>query len=210
MDFSTVVSTFSRVAAGLSATTLLFAITLAISLPLGFVLMAAQRSRFTALRLFVDAFIYLIRSTPLLLQLLFVYFGLPLLPVVGKFLVMQRFSAAIVGFVLNYAAYFSEIFRGGLMSVDKGQTEASKALGLNGFQRFWYILMPQLLRVAMPSVSNETITLVKDTALLYAVSVPEVLHFAKATVNSTSSTFAFVVAGIIYLIFNAVISYILK
>lgn len=210
MELEYILSIVRRVCAGLGNTTLLFIVTIIISLPLGFVVMLGAKSRFAPLRGLVRAFIYVMRSTPLLLQLMFIYFGLPLLPVVGKYLVMQRFPAAIVGFVLNYAAYFAEIFRGGLLSVGKGQFEACHVLGLSRWQTMMRIVVPQLLRVAMPSISNETITLVKDTALLYAVSVPEVIHFTKTTVNSTADTFPFIVAGVIYLLFNAVVTFALN
>lgn len=158
----------------------------------------------------MNVYIHVVRSTPLLLQLMFIYFGLPLIPVIGKYLVLQRFPAAMIGFVINYAAYFAEIFRGGLKSVDKGQFEASHVLGLTKTQTLTRIVFPQLMRVAMPSISNETITLVKDTSLLYAVSVAEILHYTKATVNATGSTFAFVVAAVIYLVFNAIVTFFLK
>ncbi len=107
----------------------------------------------------------------LLLQLLFIVFGLPLIPVIGEYLVLDRFVAACLGFILNYAAYFAEIFRGGLLAIDKGQYEASQVLGLNRWQTMTRVILPQMFRVALPAVANESVTLVKDTALLYAVAV---------------------------------------
>ena len=211
MDFSYIVNTFLRVGAGLGTTLQLFFITIAASLPVGFLITLMMRSGFAPLRWLANAFVYLMRSTPLVLQLLFIYFGLPYLPYVGPyFSQMGRFTATIWGFILNYAAYFAEIFRGGLLAVDQGQFEAAKVLGLSRRQTIIRIVVPQMLRVAMPSISNETITLVKDTSLMFTLAVPEVLQFAKSAVSSTGKTFPFVVAGVIYLIMNLVITWLLK
>ena len=131
--------------------------------------------------------------------------GIPYLPVVGKMLVLSGFSSALVGYTLNYAAYFAEIFRGGLLAVDKGQYEAAQVLGFSKAQTIVRIVMPQMIRVALPSVTNESITLVKDTALMYAVAVPEILHYAKVAVSRTANPMAFVVAFVIYLIMNTIL-----
>ncbi|MEG0541268.1 MAG: amino acid ABC transporter permease [Angelakisella sp.] len=209
MDINYIVTTFTRVGAGISTTLTLFFITLVLSLPLGFVITMLMRSRLAPLRWISKTYVFLLRSTPLVLQLLFIYFGLPLLPIIGEFCTLDRFAATILGFVLNYAAYFAEIFRGGLLSVSNGQYEAAKVLGLSRRQTITRIVIPQMLRVAMPSVSNETITLVKDTSLMFTLAVPEVLQFAKSAVSSTGKTFPFVVAGIIYLVMNVVITWLL-
>ena len=150
------------------------------------------------------------RGTPLLLQLLFNCFGLPLIPVIGEYLVFDRFVAACIGFVLNYAAYFAEIFRGGLLAIDKGQYEAAQVLGLNKWQTTTRIVLPQMFRVALPALSNESITLVKDTALLYAVAVPELLHFAQTAVNRDFTIVPFFYAGIIYLLITLVLTLLFK
>ncbi len=211
MDLSYIVTTFLRVGAGLGTTLKLFFITILASLPLGFLITMMMRSGIAPLRWLSKSFVYLMRSTPLVLQLLFIYFGLPYLPYIGHwFSQMGRFTATIWGFVLNYAAYFAEIFRGGLLAVDKGQFEAAKVLGLTRRQTITRIVVPQMLRVAMPSISNETITLVKDTSLMFTLAVPEVLQFAKSAVSSTGKTFPFVVAGIIYLLMNLIITWALK
>ena len=211
MDLSYIVTTFLRVGAGLGTTLKLFFITILASLPLGFLITMMMRSGVAPLRWLSKSFVYLMRSTPLVLQLLFIYFGLPYLPYIGHwFSQMGRFTATIWGFVLNYAAYFAEIFRGGLLAVDKGQFEAAKVLGLTRRQTITRIVVPQMLRVAMPSISNETITLVKDTSLMFTLAVPEVLQFAKSAVSSTGKTFPFVVAGIIYLLMNLIITWALK
>ena len=211
MDLSYIVTTFLRVGAGLGTTLKLFFITILASLPLGFLITMMMRSGIAPLRWLSKSFVYLMRSTPLVLQLLFIYFGLPYLPYIGHwFSQMGRFTATIWGFVLNYAAYFAEIFRGGLLAVDKGKFEAAKVLGLTRRQTITRIVVPQMLRVAMPSISNETITLVKDTSLMFTLAVPEVLQFAKSAVSSTGKTFPFVVAGIIYLLMNLIITWALK
>lgn len=185
---------------GAQATVLLFLIAIIVSIPLGFLLTLAVRSTIKPLAWLANAYIYLMRGTPLLLQLLFIVFGLPLIPVIGEYLVLDRFVAASIGFILNYAAYFAEIFRGGLLAIDKGQYEASKVLGLNRWQTTTRVVLPQMIRIALPAVANESVTLVKDTALLYAVAVPELLHFAQTAVNRDFTIIPFLMAGVIYLL----------
>ncbi|MBD7983273.1 amino acid ABC transporter permease [Sporosarcina sp. Sa2YVA2] len=185
---------------GAQATVLLFLIAIIVSIPLGFLLTLAVRSAIKPLAWLANAYIYLMRGTPLLLQLLFIVFGLPLIPVIGEYLVLDRFVAASIGFILNYAAYFAEIFRGGLLAIDKGQYEASKVLGLNRWQTTTRVILPQMIRIALPAVANESVTLVKDTALLYAVAVPELLHFAQTAVNRDFTIIPFLIAGVIYLL----------
>jgi polar amino acid transport system permease protein len=195
---------------GAQMTVLLFFIAIIVSIPLGFLLTLAVKSRVKPLAWLAQAYIYLMRGTPLLLQLLVICFGLPMLPVVGEYLVLDRFVAACLGFILNYAAYFAEIFRGGLLAIDKGQYEASQVLGLNRWQTMTKIIVPQMFRVALPAVSNETVTLVKDTALLYAVAVPELLHFAQTAVNRDFTIMPFFVAGLIYLVMTLILTMFFK
>ena len=187
---------------GAQATVLLFLIAIIVSIPLGFLLTLAVRSAIKPVSWLANAYIYLMRGTPLLLQLLFIVFGLPLIPIIGEFLVLDRFVAATIGFILNYAAYFAEIFRGGLLAIDKGQYEASIVLGLNKWQTTTRVVLPQMIRIALPAVANESVTLVKDTALLYAVAVPELLHFAQTAVNRDFTVIPFLMAGVIYLLFT--------
>lgn len=191
---------------GAQMTVLLFLIAILVSIPLGFIITLMAKSNNKALAWFAHTYIYVMRGTPLLLQLLFICFGLPLLPVVGEYLVMDRFVAACVGFVLNYAAYFAEIFRGGLLAIDKGQYEAAQVLGFSRWQTTTKIILPQMFRVALPAVSNESITLVKDTALLYAVAVPELLHFAQTAVNRDFTIVPFFIAGVIYLVMTLLLT----
>lgn len=195
---------------GLKTSILLFAVVIAASLPIAFLITFGARCKYKPINFIFNAFIYIIRGTPLLLQLLFIFFGLPNLPFIGKYMVFERFTAAIIGFTLNYAAYFAEIFRGGLLSIDKGQYEAAQVLGLNKIQTFIKVILPQMLKVALPSITNESITLIKDTSLLYAVSVPEILHYAKVSVNRTSDPSIFLIAGAIYLIINSLLTLVFK
>ncbi|MEH7343202.1 amino acid ABC transporter permease [Bacillus sp. JJ1532] len=195
---------------GAQMTILLFIIAIIVSIPLGFLLTLAVKSSIKPLSWLAQAYIYVMRGTPLLLQLLFICFGLPLIPVIGEYLVLDRFVAACLGFILNYAAYFAEIFRGGLLAIDKGQYEASQVLGLSKWQTTTRIVLPQMFRIALPAVSNESVTLVKDTALLYAVAVPELLHFAQTAVNRDFTIVPFFIAGIIYLGITLILTLLFK
>ncbi|MFJ7678577.1 amino acid ABC transporter permease [Peribacillus sp. NPDC097198] len=195
---------------GAQITVLLFLIAIVVSIPLGFLLTLLVRSKFKPVAWIAEGYIYLMRGTPLLLQLLFICFGLPMLPVIGEYMVLDRFVAACLGFILNYAAYYAEIFRGGLLAVEKGQYEAAQVLGLNKWQTMRKIILPQMFRVALPAVSNESVTLVKDTALLYAVAVPELLHFAQTAVNRDFTIVPFFLAGIIYLLITLVLTMFFK
>ncbi|MFK2826610.1 amino acid ABC transporter permease [Bacillus sp. B190/17] len=195
---------------GAQMTVLLFVIAIAASIPLGFLLTLAVKSSIKPISWLAQTYIHLMRGTPLLLQLLFICFGLPLIPVIGEYLILDRFVAACLGFILNYAAYFAEIFRGGLLAIDKGQYEASQVLGLNKWQTTTRIILPQMFRIALPAVANESVTLVKDTALLYAVAVPELLHFAQTAVNRDFTIVPFFLAGIIYLIITLILTMFFK
>jgi polar amino acid transport system permease protein len=210
MSFDYIISILKPMLEGAQMTVLLFLIAIVVSVPLGFVLTLAVGSRFKPLSLLAEGYIYVMRGTPLLLQLLFICFGLPMIPVVGEYLVLDRFVAACIGFILNYAAYFAEIFRGGLLAIDKGQYEASQVLGLNKWQTLTRVILPQMFRIALPAVANESVTLVKDTALLYAVAVPELLHFAQTAVNRDFTIVPFFVAGIIYLVMTLMLTLVFK
>jgi polar amino acid transport system permease protein len=192
---------------GARTTILLFLLAIVTSIPLGFVFTLMVKSAIKPLAWLANGYIYIMRGTPLLLQMLFFCFGLPVIPVIGEYLVMDRFVAACLAFTLNYAAYFAEIFRGGLLSVDKGQYEAAQVLGLGRWHTMTRIVLPQMFRVALPAVS---ITMVKDTALLYAVAVPELLHFAQTAVNRDFTIMPFFIAGIIYLLMTLVLTLLFK
>lgn len=195
---------------GAEMTVLLFLIAIVVSIPLGFLITLMAKSSIKALAWLAHAYVYVMRGTPLLLQLLFICFGLPMLPFVGEYLVFDRFVAACIGFILNYAAYFAEIFRGGLLAIDKGQYEAAQVLGFSKWQTTTKIVLPQMFRIALPAVANESITLVKDTALLYAVAVPELLHYAETAVNRDFTIVPFFIAGVIYLLMTLLLTLFFK
>lgn len=195
---------------GAQMTLLLFFIAIIVSVPIGFLLTLAINSKVKPLSWLATIYVTIMRGTPLLLQLLIICFGLPMIPGIGEYLTIDRFAAACLGFILNYAAYFAEIFRGGLLSIDKGQYEAAKVLGLSKSQTTRKIILPQMFHVALPSVANESITLIKDTALLYAVAVPELLHFAETAVNRDFSIVPYFIAGAIYLIMTIILTVFFK
>ena len=197
MSFLSVVQ---QVLSGVGSTLLIFFSTLIFSLPLGLALALLRMSKRRIISAPISLYILVMRGTPLLLQLYFFCYGITFLPGIGDYLVMDRFQAAILAFILNYAAYFCEIFRGGILSVDKGQYEAAKVLGYSKWQTTTKIVIPQMLKVCLPPVSNECITLVKDTALVTAIGVTEILYFAKASVNRDVNATAYLVAAAFYLL----------
>jgi len=190
---------------GAGVTLKVFAITLALSVPFGLALALMRLSRFRALGVFVNGYIWLMRGTPLMLQMLFIYFALPFVPVIGVRL--PDFPAAILAFVLNYAAYFAEIFRAGIQSIDRGQYEASRVLGLTYPQTMRRIVLPQVIKRILPPLSNETITLVKDTSLIYVLAMNDLLRAARGIVQRDFTTSPFIVAAVFYLLMTLVLTY---
>ena len=203
MDY--ILSLLPPLAEGARVTLLLFVITLALSLPLGLALALARLSRWGVLRRTVSGFIWLMRGTPLMLQLLFVYYALPFVPYVG--IRLPDFPAAVVAFALNYAAYFAEIFRAGIQSIDRGQYEGAKALGMSYPQTMRRIVMPQVLRRTLPPLANETITLVKDTSLIYVLALNDLLRAARGIVQRDFTITPFVVAAAFYLLMTLVLTW---
>ncbi len=193
---------------GTGVTLQVFAITLVLSLPLGLVLALLRISRFGVVSGAVNAYIWLMRGTPLMLQMLFIYFALPFVPVIG--IKLPDFPAAIVAFVLNYAAYFAEIFRAGIQSIGRGQYEAARVLGMTYTQTMRRIVLPQVIKRILPPVSNETITLVKDTSLIYVLAMNDLLRAARGIVQRDFSTTPFVVAAAFYLIMTLVLTYVFQ
>lgn len=210
MDFAYIGKLMLAILGGTKVTLLLFAVVLILSIPLGFLITLMMKSKIAPLQWFVTSLVFIIRGTPLLLQLFFIYFGLPFLPVVGKYFMMNGITAAIIGFTLNYAAYFGEIFRGGILAIDKGQYEAAKVLGLSRVQTLYKVIVPQMIRVTMPSITNEAVNLVKDTALVFSIAVPETLKVAKTAVMRDGDPMGFVVAFGVYLIINTVVQLVFK
>lgn len=184
---------------GCTITLKLFILTLAFSLPLGFLCAMGKTSHRRLLTLPLDFYTTLIRGTPLLLQLFFVYYGLPIIIPGLRF---ERFTAAVFTFIFNYGAYFTEIFRGGIQSIDRGQHEAARVLGMSYRQTMVRIILPQTIKRVLPPVANEAITLVKDTALVVVLGIGEILRNSKEIVSRDFTISPFVIAGLIYLVFN--------
>ena len=203
MDY--VISLLGPMSAGALVTLKLFFITLVLSIPLGLALALMRISSIKPLSGAVGAYIWLMRGTPLMLQLLFVYFALPFVPYIGVRL--PDFPAAVVAFALNYAAYFAEIFRAGIKSVDRGQYEGAKVLGMTYAQTMRRIVLPQMWARILPPVSNETITLVKDTSLIYVLALNDLLRVARGVVQRDFSFTPFVVAAAFYLIMTLVLTW---
>ena len=200
MTFSTMLSTMS---VGMLRTFLIFALTLIGSLPLGMIVALLKKSRFAVVRGIISVYISIMRGTPLMLQLVAWYFGPYFL--FGWNIGSWRFPAIIVGFVLNYAAYFAEIYRGGIESIPVGQYEAAEVLGYTKTQTFMKIILPQVIKVIMPSVTNEVITLVKDTSLAFTLAYQEVFSLAKQISASQTSFMPFLIAGVFYFVANYVV-----
>ena len=203
----TVQTMLSLLGEGFLTTLAIFILTLIGSLPLGLLVYFGKKSRIAPLRWAVNAYISIMRGTPLMLQLMVVYFGPNLL--FGISLPSNwRFIAVILGFVINYAAYFAEIYRGGIESIPKGQYEAAEVLGYTKYQTFMKIILPQMIKRVMPSVTNEVITLVKDTSLAYVIGVVEMFTRAKQ-INAAPGglgLWAFLAAGVIYYVFNFIVT----
>lgn len=193
---------------GLKITLKLFLCTLVLSVPLGLILSLGRISRFKPLAWLINGYLWIFRGTPLMLQLYFVYFGLTKIAFPGGYkIVLASFPAALITFVLNYSAYFAEIFRGGILSVSQGQYEAAKALGFTPVQTTWYIVLPQMLRTVIPPVANETLVLVKDTALASTISVIDMLKKATQAVNRDMDITAYVLVAAIYLAITLVLTF---
>ena len=187
---------------GSQVTLLIFFITLVLSVPLGMLFSLARLSSIKPIRYLTEVYIWLMRGTPLMLQLLFVYFALPMVGIR-----LPDIAAALLAFSLNYAAYFAEIFRAGIQSVDKGQYEAAKALGMNYPQMMRHVILPQVIRIVLPPVSNETINLVKDTSLIYILAMNDLLRVARSIVQREFDMTPFLVAAIFYLFMTFILTW---
>ncbi len=192
----------SQMLEGTLLTVKLFVLTMALSLPIGLCITFIVTSTNRLIRTIANFYILIMRGTPLLLQMFFIYFGLPNIPVIGEYLLLDRFEACVIAFVLNYAAYYAEIFRGGLLAIDPGQYEASKVLGMTTMQSRLKVVLPQMFRVTLPGVGNEAIVLVKDTALISVLAQPELLHVTQGLVNAKANVTPFFVAAIFYLVLS--------
>lgn len=190
---------------GMGLTVNLYVLTLVFSLPLGIILSLGRLKNKGLVNNIIVVYTSIFRGTPLLLQLFFVYYGLP---IVG--ITLTAFSAAVITFVVNYAAYFCEIFRGSILGIDKGQYEASKVLGLTYWQTMIRIIIPQSLITALPPLSNEAIALVKDTSLVSAIGMAEILRNSKELVTRDFSIVPFAICGVLYFLMSVVIIMLFK
>ncbi len=198
-------------AEGMGRTFALFALTLIGSLPLGMIVALLRNNKIAPVRWIIRIYISIIRGTPLMLQLLVWYFG-PIFTMqrFGISMPNWRFPSLVLGFVVNYAAYFAEIYRGGIESIPVGQHEAAEVLGYTKGQTFIRIILPQVIKRIMPSVTNEVITLVKDTSMAFALAYQEVFSLAKQISASQTSFTPFVIAGIFYFVANYVVEFIMN
>ena len=192
---------------GLGVSAEIFALTLVLSLPLGMLLALVRISKIGIFRKIAAAYIYLMRGTPLMLQILFIYYGLPLIP--GMEVQLGDFSSAIIAFVANYAAYFAEIFRGGIQSINRGQYEGAKVLGFTYKQTMWHIILPQVVKRVIPPLGNEVITLLKDTSLVSVLAMNDLMRVTRALVQRDVDTTPFIVAAVFYLVCTFVLTKIL-
>ena len=181
---------------GFWVTLKLFVLTLALSVPLGLPLALGSICRVPPVRWICKAYIWIFRGTPLMLQLFFFYFFLP----IACNIRLDSFPTAVITFVLNYAAYLAEIYRGGIESIDRGQYEAAQSLGLSRLRTMFGIILPQTVKRVLPPVANEAITLVKDTALVYVIGVGELMKASQGAVNRDANAMAYLIAAVLYLI----------
>ena len=193
---------------GMGRSIMIFLLTLVFSMPLGLLVTFGRMSKCKILRWIVNAYISIMRGTPLMLQLMVVYFG-PFFIFGIRITDSYRLYAVFIAFAINYAAYFAEIYRGGIMAVDNGQYEAAKLLGYSKSQTFGKIILPQVIKTILPSITNEVITLVKDTSLSFAIANLEMFTMAKALAAAQKSMLPFIAAAIFYYIFNFIVAFIM-
>ena len=205
MTLSYILEIMPQVLEGLKVTLEIFALTLILSIPLGIIVAVMRTSKSLILREISGVYVLIMRGTPLLLQIIVIFFGLP---IVG--ITFDRFPAAIFAFTLNYGAYFGEIFRAGIMSIDNGQVEGAQVLGLSSKDIFFRIILPQAFKRVIPPVANEITTLVKDTSLVYVVGIDELLKIGKMAANRDVSLVPLLIVGVVYLIVIAIFSQVLK
>ena len=199
---------FDLMSSGVLESVKIFFLTLIFTLPLGMVVAFGRMAKCSLIRNITKLYIAVMRGTPLMLQLFVVYYGpyyLFKIPLTTEY----RFYAVIIGFVINYAAYFAEIYRSGIESMPRGQYEAAKVLGYNKIQTFFKIILPQVIKRILPSVTNEIITLVKDTSLAFAIGYVEMFSLAKSVAAAQTSMVPFVISGVFYFVFNLLVAFVM-
>ena len=205
MGKMTIQQILMQLAGGMGTSIQIFAVTLVFSLPLGLFVALGRMSRNKILQAVIKVYISVMRGTPLMLQLLVVYFG-PYYVFRQNISTEYRFYATIIGFSINYAAYFAEIYRSGIQSIPVGQREAAKVLGYSRVQTFWKIIFPQMVKRVLPPVTNEVITLVKDTSLAFVLAYAEMFTIAKQIAAAQTTIVPLFVAGLFYYIFNLIVA----
>lgn len=204
-----IMAMIGQLSGGMLVTFEIFVATLVFSLPLGLMIAFGRMSKIKIVQWITKAYISIMRGTPLMLQLMVVYFG-PFYIFGIRISTSYRITATLIAFAINYAAYFAEIYRGGIESMPVGQYEAARLLGYSRVQTFFRIIFPQVIKRIMPSVTNEVITLVKDTSLAFAIAVAEMFTTAKQIAASQTSVAPLIAAGIFYYIFNLVVAVIME
>ena len=199
----------SQLLGGMVTSIEIFLLTLLFSLPLGLVVAGGSMSNFAPRRWVMKKYISIMRGTPLMLQLIVVFFA-PYYVFGINLSADYRFYAVIIAFTINYAAYFAEIYRGGIESINSGQYEAAQVLGYSKIETFFIIIMPQVFKVILPSVTNEVITLVKDTSLSFVIAIPEMFTVAKQIAAADASIAALLVAGVFYYIFIIIVAFVME
>lgn len=190
---------------GTGMTLSIFFWTIIISIPLGILVGLGMTTHFKPLTALIDVYVWLMRGTPLLLQLIFVFYGLPIVGVV-----FQRYDAALFAFILNYTAYFAEIFRGGLQAIPEGQYESARVLRLTNWQTLRKIVIPQVVKIVLPSIGNEVINLVKDSSLVYVIGLGDLLRAGNVAMARDVTLLPMVLVAVIYLLLTAVCTLILR
>jgi len=199
----------SKLGSGMLTSFWIFCITLLLSIPLGLLITFGRMAHNAILRTITKIYISIMRGTPLMLQLMLVYFG-PFYIFHVNISSTYRYTAVCIGFVLNYAAYFAEIYRSGIESMPIGQYEAAKVLGYSKAQTFFYIILPQVVKRILPTITNEVITLIKDTSLAFVIGVTEMFTNAKALASGMSSVMPYLGAGVFYYVFNFVVAFVME
>ena len=200
---------FNLLVEGLGTSMAIFGLTIVGAIPLGIPVALARLSKFKPLALLAQFYISIMRGTPLMLQMFAVYF-MPYYVFNIQTGAGFKFTACVVAFILNYAAYFAEIYRGGIDSMPAGQYEAAAVLGYSRFQTFMRIILPQVIKRILPSITNEVITLVKDTSMAFTVAYQEMFSIGKQIANSQSSFMPFLIAGVFYYVFNSIVAFVMS
>ena len=203
----TILTMIAKMSEGLGRTCAIFFLTLLFSLPLGMLVALLRMSKNRAVSTVTKVYISVLRGTPLMLQLLAVTYGPFYL--FGLGVAREKLVPVIIAFALNYAAYFAEIYRGGIESIGRGQYEAAEVLGYSRYQCFLRIILPQVVKRILPSVTNEVVTLVKDTSMAFTVAYQEMFTIGKQIANSQTSFMPFVIAGVFYFLFNAAVGFVM-